>query len=79
MSEIFQQMYVNFVKTGNPNGLGLPQWDAYNSKGDVPPVMMIKVKSAQERNAKVESRYHKIDALIQAKIKANAYKGSTSK
>lgn len=79
VSEIFQQMYVNFVKNGNPNGLGLPQWDTYNNNGDVPPVMMINVKSAQERNDKVENRYHKIDAFIQAKIKADAYKGSTSK
>lgn len=30
ISEIFQSFYLNFIKTGNPNGLGLPQWDAIN-------------------------------------------------
>ena len=68
VSEIFQQMYVNFVKYGNPNGLGLPQWDTYNNNGDVPPVMMIDVKSAQRRFPEVEARYHKIDTLIQSKM-----------
>lgn len=68
VSEIFQQMYVNFVKTGNPNGLGLPQWDTYNNNGDVPPIMMIDVKSVQGKFPKVEERYHKIDSLIQAKL-----------
>ena len=63
-SEIFQQMYVNFVKTGNPNGIGLPQWDTYNNSGDVPPVMLIGVKSEQKRLADVEARYHAIDKMI---------------
>ena len=26
VSEIFQDFYVNFIKTGNPNGLGVPAW-----------------------------------------------------
>lgn len=68
-SEIFQQMYVNFVKTGNPNGLGLPQWDNYNDGGNVPPVMLINTKSAQVRDAATEARYHAIDGFIQAKMK----------
>lgn len=72
VSEIFQQVYVNFVKTGNPNGLGLPRWDAYNGRGEVPPVMLIDVKSQQERFPDIEARYHKIDAMIQAKLKGKA-------
>ena len=28
LSDIMQQYVVNFVKTGNPNGDGLPTWDA---------------------------------------------------
>lgn len=68
VSEIFQQMYINFVKYGNPNGLGLPQWDTYNNNGEVPPVMMINVDSKQARSAKVEARYRQIDQFIQAKM-----------
>ncbi|HCN53659.1 MAG TPA: carboxylesterase [Prevotella sp.] len=68
VSEIFQQMYVNFVKTGNPNGLGLPQWDAYNSDGEVPPTMFIDVKSEQKRPSDLEARYHKIDGFIQSQL-----------
>ncbi|HEY9550748.1 MAG TPA: carboxylesterase family protein, partial [Prevotella sp.] len=68
-SEIFQQMYVNFVKTGNPNGLGLPQWDKYNDGGSVPPVMLINTKSAQVRDAATQARYQTIDGFIQAKMK----------
>ncbi|MBQ9342177.1 MAG: carboxylesterase family protein [Lachnospiraceae bacterium] len=31
LSDIMQQYVVNFVKTGNPNGDGLPAWDAVDS------------------------------------------------
>lgn len=71
VSDIFQQMYVNFVKTGDPNGIGIPEWDTYNNNGDVPPVMLIDVKSEQKRLPEVEARYHKIDGFIQAKLQSN--------
>ena len=29
VSEIMQQYFVNFIKTGDPNGNSLPQWPAY--------------------------------------------------
>jgi para-nitrobenzyl esterase len=31
VSETMQQYFVNFIKTGNPNGNGLPQWPPYAS------------------------------------------------
>ncbi len=31
VSEIMQGYFVNFIKTGNPNGPGLPNWPAYKS------------------------------------------------
>lgn len=68
-SEIFQQVYVNFVNYGNPNGPGIPQWDTYNNNGDVPPVMLIDTNTRQVKDAKVYSRYKKIDAFIQANKK----------
>jgi para-nitrobenzyl esterase len=32
LSEIMQGYFANFIKTGNPNGPGLPNWPAYNSE-----------------------------------------------
>ena len=32
VSEVMQGYFANFVKTGNPNGPGLPTWPAYESK-----------------------------------------------
>jgi para-nitrobenzyl esterase len=31
VSEVMQEYFANFVKTGNPNGAGLPDWPAYAS------------------------------------------------
>lgn len=31
VSETMQSYFVNFVKTGNPNGAGLPEWPAYRA------------------------------------------------
>lgn len=73
-SEIFQQIYVNFVKNGNPNGPGIPQWDTYNHSGDVPPVMLIDTNTREVKDSKVYNRYQQIDAFIQAKLKAGKKK-----
>ena len=67
-SEIFQQIYVNFVKTGNPNGQGVPAWEEYNNSGDVPAVMLIDENTHQVKDAGVEARYHAIDKLILDKL-----------
>ncbi len=35
LSEMMQDYFVNFIKTGNPNGDGLPQWDQNLNSSDV--------------------------------------------
>lgn len=44
VSEMMQGYFVNFIKTGNPNGLGLPTWQAVK-KGVAAPVMHIDVET----------------------------------
>ncbi len=45
VSETMLNYFANFIKTGNPNGEGLLQWDAAKAKNDTPPVMVIDTKS----------------------------------
>jgi para-nitrobenzyl esterase len=45
VSETMQQYFANFIKTGNPNGAGLPQWPATTANGPAQ-VMHIDVTSA---------------------------------
>lgn len=62
VSDIFQSYYVNFVKTGNPNGLGLPEWIPTNGQA-VPPVMQIDADTRMETDSRLEQRYQFIDNL----------------
>ena len=63
ISDIFSQYYVNFVKTGNPNGLGLPEWPSTNGKA-VAPVLQIDVNTKVKSDAQMEKRYDFIDKLF---------------
>ena len=51
VSAIMQEYFANFIKTGNPNGLGVPVWPAANS-GKTEKVMHIDVNTRAE-----EERY----------------------
>ena len=60
-SETMQNYFVNFVKTGNPNGAGLPKW--FGLQSSEPKVMVIDAesKSQSERNLK---RYLLMDSFF---------------
>ncbi|MES2278119.1 MAG: carboxylesterase family protein [Bacteroidota bacterium] len=60
-SETMQNYFVNFIKTGNPNGPGLATW--YGLQSSIPKVMVIDAesKSAPEKNLK---RYVLLDTFF---------------
>lgn len=62
MSNIFQNYYVNFIKTGNPNGLGLPDWNPTNGQ-DIAPVLQLDIDTYQKSNAALEQRYELMDKV----------------
>jgi para-nitrobenzyl esterase len=47
VSAVMQGYFVNFIKTGDPNGHGLPKWPAANAGGTVS-VQHINVKTQAE-------------------------------
>jgi para-nitrobenzyl esterase len=59
VSEVMQTFFVNFVKTGNPNGPGVPYWPAANN-GPVVQFMRLDVDSRAEPD-KTRERYLFLD------------------
>ncbi len=63
VSDIFSSYYVNFVKNGNPNGLGLVEWPTTASQA-VAPVLQLDYKTFVKADPQMEKRYHFIDSII---------------
>jgi para-nitrobenzyl esterase len=51
VSEIMQGFFANFIKTGNPNGLGVPEWpEVDNNKGVQVMHIDVDTKAMQDKN-----------------------------
>ena len=62
VSETMQAYFANFVKTGNPNGAGLPEWPAANAGGAVEFLRIdVGTKAETERH---RGRYLVLDGLM---------------
>ena len=62
VSKIMQRYFVSFIKTGNPNGPGLPDWPAYREDTNYQR-MRIDARSQAEPEAH-RDRYLALDAVI---------------
>jgi para-nitrobenzyl esterase len=62
LSELMQQYYANFVKSGDPNGPGVPWWQPANA-GESVQLMRLDVESAMEPD-RHRARYLLLDELI---------------
>jgi para-nitrobenzyl esterase len=66
--EVMQGFFANFIKTGNPNGKGLPQWDAYN-RGDAHARMTIDVDSRAGPDSR-RARYIQLREILEGVVTA---------
>jgi len=60
VSETMQNFFANFIKTGNPNSSGLPEWTPASATDAMPPVMIIDVESKTVKAAN-DARYLFLD------------------
>jgi para-nitrobenzyl esterase len=65
VSELISSYWVNFAKTGDPNGPGLPHWPAYNSRNKYQ-VMHLQAKPVCTSDS-LRSRYEFLDRLSPAR------------
>ena len=61
VSAAIEDYFANFVRTGNPNGAGLPEWHSANA-ASAAPVMRIDVETRAEAD-RYRSRYLLLDKL----------------
>jgi para-nitrobenzyl esterase len=60
-----QQIYLNFVKTGNPNGTGIPAWQPLTG-ADAQPVLTIAAQST------CTAEHHRARYLMLDRVRSNS-------
>jgi len=60
VSKTMQDYFANFIKKGEPNGAGLPDWPSTGNNEKDPPVMIIDTES-KSVNATDDARYEFLD------------------
>lgn len=63
VEQTFMHAYINFVKTGNPNGEGVPEWHSLTG-AEVAPVMQIDIESKEVADSAKEARYQLLDEVL---------------
>ncbi len=66
VSATMHDYFVNFIKTGNPNGGSLPNWPVSDAKDSTPMIMNIDVESKAIK-ASTDVRYDLLDKLYNSK------------
>ena len=66
VSKTMLTYFANFIKTGNPNGAGVPEWNKVEQNSENPAFQIIDVTS-KSANSDVEGRYHFHDKYFQGK------------
>jgi para-nitrobenzyl esterase len=66
VSDTMLSYFANFIKTGNPNGEKLPEWQMAKSGEATPPVMVLDVESKTVK-AKDDARYEFLDKAYKNK------------
>jgi para-nitrobenzyl esterase len=61
VSQTMQGYFVNFIKTGNPNGSGLPNWPAYDAKTNYTRMRLDVVSAAEPETER--ARYEVLDTI----------------
>ena len=57
-----QSYFVNFIKSGNPNGAGLPNWPPYEPKGQYTRMRIDVIAKAEPETDR--ARYQMLDAIV---------------
>jgi len=66
VSETMLNYFANFIKTGNPNASGLPEWTAAQAQDQTPPVMILDTESKTVK-AENDGRYLFLDKAYKNK------------